>query len=88
MSGQPIPLAPMICVAGAWFAPHAIIGVDPFGYVPDDKDRIITLLLTGGEINFPGEAADTFKLWWDQLTGQARIQPAGIIGSNMPTIHR
>lgn len=74
MSGQQIPLAPMIRVAGAWFAPHAIIGVDPFEYTPSVKGRVITLLLAGGEIDFVDDAADAFHAWWGQLTGTARIQ--------------
>lgn len=73
---QPIQLPPMITTGNVWFAPQAILAIDLSHYVPGKEDRLITLFLIGPhELELEAEDADSFKTWWDQVTGQARIQP-------------
>jgi hypothetical protein len=72
---QPIQLPPMITTGNLWFAPQAILAIDLSGYTPGAVDRIITLFIVGPhELGLENEDADAFKAWWDQVTGQARIQ--------------
>ena len=73
---QVISIPPMMVIAGVWFTPHVLMAVDTRDYEAGKKDRVIEINVAGSEISFLDDDADAFKLWWDQVTGQSRIQPA------------
>lgn len=72
-----IPL--MLPFAGVWLPPQGILSVDERDYQAGKAERLIVVKLAGPhELELDGESADAFKLWWDQVTGQNRIQPAPV----------
>ncbi len=74
---HPIVLPPMIVCGSVWFAPQAILAVDFSEYEAGDPKRRVTVSIVGPHLlDFLETDADAFKGWWDQVTGQARIQPA------------
>lgn len=77
MSQSPQQIAiPSLTVAKLTFNIMAMIGVQWDQYEVGVDGREITLLLAGPHTHtFVNEDADDFKLWHDQATGQARIQP-------------
>lgn len=82
MNNQPtIQLPPMIVAGSIWFAPQAILAIDFSGYATTSADRSIAIFLVGPhELELVAEDADAFKAWWNQITGQNKVQPvpAGI----------
>lgn len=86
---QAIQLPPMILCGFVWFAPQAILAIDFSDYKPSEPERVILLFLVGPhELDVRGEDADALKSWWDQVTGQARIQPAPPNGWPLSAPHR
>lgn len=74
-----IPLPPMIVAGSVWFAPQAILAIDFSQYAVGAIVREIDVLMVGPhELTLSGDDADAFKSWWDQLTGQNRVQPAPV----------
>ena len=77
MSQQPINLPPMAAFGSVVFAPQALLAIDASEYTSaDSPDRCITVYIVGPhEIDLYGPNADAFKAWWEQITGQTRVQP-------------
>lgn len=73
---QSIPLPPMITTGNVWLAAQAILAVDLSGYTADAEREIIVFIVGPHEIELKGEDADAFKRWWNDITGQNRVQPA------------
>lgn len=70
---------PIVTCGNFTFNISAIAGIDWQLYLPGSEERAIDLHLLGGSVyTFTAETADAFKLWFDQVTGKARIQPAGL----------
>jgi hypothetical protein len=79
MSAQTVQISSMARIGDKlYFVPQALIAVDLRDYTADDKDRQIALYLAAcpEPIIVNETEADAFKLMWDQITGQAHIQPA------------
>ena len=78
MSNQPtINLPAMHEFAGVWIPIQGILGIDMRDYKEGDAERSIIVKIVGPhEFDLDAESADLFKAWWDQVTGQARIQVA------------
>lgn len=72
---QPIMLPPMIFKGGVYFAPQALLVVDARDYEAGQATRLVAAVIGSTEVAFQGRDADDFMAWWDQVTGQARIQP-------------
>lgn len=65
---------PIQTVGGFTFSVAMIAGIDWNGYQPGEEKRAIDVFLSGGHvITFEGPNADALKMWFDQVTGQARI---------------
>jgi hypothetical protein len=76
-----IQLPVMVSWGRVVFAAQALLGFDASAYEPGKPDRCITTYLAGPhEIELYDTDADAFKAWWDQVTGQNRIQapPPGL----------
>lgn len=71
-----IQLPAMAAFGSVVIAPQALLAIDASGYIVGSKDRTITVFIVGPhQIELYGADADAFKAWWDQVTGQSRIQP-------------
>lgn len=74
---QPIQLAPMAAFGNTVVAVQALLGVDFNGYTAKEDGRAITIYIVGPhEIDLIDADADAFKAWFEQISGQNRIQPA------------
>lgn len=75
---QSIPLPPMITTGNVWLAAQAILAVDFAAYIVEGKkQRLVEVFIVGPHVLQLWDAdADAFKSWWDNVTGQNRIQPA------------
>ena len=78
---QPIQLPPMITTGNVWLAAQAILAIDLSDYAAGTEGRAIDVFIVGPhKLELVDTDADAFKAWWDQVTGQARIQ----LGSTLP----
>lgn len=70
---------PIITIGKFTFNIAAVAGIDWTHYEVGSQPRAINLeLIGGGGFSFQDEAADAFKVWFDQVTGNSRIQPASL----------
>lgn len=71
--------SPLINVAGTTINLASVVAIDWRDYDAERKvaDRQIIVNLVGPvEFIYQGTEADEFYTWWQQTTGQNRVQPA------------